>query len=307
MTNVPYATPVLFLVFNRPDTTRKVLEAIRNARPQKLFVAADGPRDDHPRDAERCAEVLQIIEGAVDWECDVRYLKREKNLGCRIAVSAAISWFFQNVGEGVILEDDCLPVPQFFGFCSSLLAHFRDVPRVAHIGGFNCQNGRARGAGSYYFSRYFHVWGWASWRRAWDGYDVDMRDYPEFLASGALENLFERKSVRAFWKDIFDATAAGHVNAWDYQWAYRNFKDDRLAVIPNSSMIENIGFGENATHTSTRVRQDPVVDRAAPEEVTHPQFILPSRAADDFTYRHHLGLGRYHDLKHIAKKALGRV
>lgn len=299
-----YLTPVLFLVFNRPETTERVLEAIRAVKPQRMFVAADGPRPGHAPDRQRCARVLEVVEKGIDWDCDVRYLKRDENLGCRRAVSSAISWFYDAVGEGVILEDDCLPATGFFQFCSVLLERFRDDPRIAHIGGFNCQNGRNRGSGSYYFSRYFHVWGWATWRRAWLGYDVDMHDYRSFVACGGLRDLFDRPSVRDFWKEILDETAAGKVDTWDYQWAYANFKESRLAVVPQRNMVENIGFGTDATHTSSRSRRAPAEERPA-EEIVHPEFMLPSKAADDFTYRHHLHLGLFHDAKHALKRFLG--
>jgi hypothetical protein len=299
-------TPILLLVFNRPETTRRVLEAIRRIVPTRLYVAADGPRSGHERDAGRCAEVRDLVHRGIDWDCDIQYLERETNLGCRRAVSSAITWFFEKVEEGIILEDDCLPAPQFFPFCSNLLARYQDVPRVAHIGGYNCQLGRKRGEGSYYFSKYFHVWGWASWRRAWNGYDVEMHDYQLFIKSGGLENLFDRRSLRAYWRDIFDATAAGVVNTWDYQWVYRNFKDDRLSVVPNINMIENIGFGKEATHTSSHAGRMPAAASGISQEILHPRFILPCKAADDFTYRSHLKLGAFYDGKHIVKRILGR-
>jgi hypothetical protein len=162
-----------------------------------------------------------------------------------------------------------------------------------------------RGKASYYISRYFHVWGWASWRRAWDGFDFEMKDYSEFLAEHGLESLFSRRSIQDFWKDIFDATAAGKVDTWDYQWAYKNFKEDRLAVVPNLNLIENIGFGRGATHTKARSSRMPAVASDFPVEIMHPALILPCAAADDYTYRHQLGLGRFHDLKQFAKRVLG--
>jgi len=298
-------TPVLFLVFNRPEPTRRVLETIRRAAPRRLFVAVDGPRPGNERDASHCPQVLQLIREGVDWDCRIEYLRRETNLGCRAAVSSGISWFFEQVNEGIILEDDCLPSAEFFQFCSSLLEKHRDAQRVAHIGGFNCQLGKRRGTASYYFSRYFHIWGWATWRRAWRGYDVDMRDYPLFLREHGLENLFDRQSLRDYWKDIFDATAAGAVNTWDYQWVYRNLKDDRLAAVPNYNMVENIGYGTEATHTSGGKGATLAAESGIPTQIVHPQIVLPCREADEFTYRRHLRLDRFHDLKQAAKRLLG--
>jgi hypothetical protein len=296
--------PVLLIAFNRPETTRRVLNEIARAAPGRLFVAVDGPREGHPDDRTRCADVLETIRNGIHWKCDAEYLVRKTNLGCGRAPASAISWFFENVEEGIILEDDCLPVPQFFPFCTSLLRRYREESRVAHIGGFNCQSGRKRGDASYYFSRYFHCWGWASWGRAWDGFDVEMKDYPEFLAERRLERLFPRRSVREFWKDNFDEAAHGDGSVWDYQWVYLNFKKDRLAVVPNWNMIENIGFGSGATHTRAHDRRMPAVADDIPSEIVHSTLICPSDLADDYTYRHHLRLGHFHDLKQLVKRLL---
>jgi hypothetical protein len=298
--------PVLFLVFNRPETTRQVLDAIRRAAPERLYVAADGPREGKPGDSSACDEVRRQIRDGIDWNCRTQYLMRDRNLGCRRAVSSALSWFFEQVEEGVVLEDDCLPDPRFFPFCAELLERYRQEPRVAHIGGFNCQFGRKRGEASYYFSRYFHVWGWATWRRAWQGYDVAMSDYPEFLREGGLSSLFDRVSIRDFWKDNFDATYEGRVDTWDYQWVYTNFKHDRLSIVPNWNMVENIGFGAGATHTSGATRRPPPVTPGCSGPLIHPLFVLPHRGADDFTYRHELNMGRFHDVKNSVKRLLRR-
>lgn len=298
-------TPVLFLVFNRPETTRQVLREIRQVAPKRLFVAADGPRPSNPTDPAKCREVLSIIEQGIDWDCKADYLVRKTNLGCGQAVSSAITWFFENVPEGIILEDDCKPAPRFFPFCCELLERYRDVPRVAQIGGFNCQFGRKRGNASYYFSRYFHIWGWASWRRAWEGYDFSMRDYPQFLGERAFESLFDRQAIREFWKYNFDSVFKGQATTWDYQWAYHNFKRDALAIVPNVNMVENTGFGTDATHTFDGSRKQPPVDGSGCRDLIHPSFVLASREADDFTYRNHLKLGRFHEAKQLVKRMLG--
>ncbi len=297
--------PVLLIAFNRPVTARRVLGEISKAAPGRFFVAVDGPREGHPEDQKNCAEVLDTIRDGIRWTCDVQYLIRKTNLGCGKAPAAAISWFFENVDEGIILEDDCLPVPQFFPFCTSLLRRYREEPRVAHIGGFNCQFGRMRGKASYYFSKYFHCWGWASWRRAWAGFDFEMTDYSEYLAGQGLERLFSRRSIQDFWKGNFDEAIHGDGSVWDYQWVYQNFKHDRLAIVPNQNLIENIGFGVGATHTKARNSRMPAVARDNPVEITHPALILPCAAADDYTCRHQLRLGRFHDLKQFAKRVLG--
>lgn len=297
--------PILLIVFNRPETTRQVLDALRPDRPPLIFVAADGPRKGNDRDWTRCAETLDAVRKGIDWPCDVRYRVLEENLGCKLAVSSAISWFFDEVEEGVILEDDCVPAHGFLDFCSQMLDRYRDDGRIGHIGGYNCQYGRRRGPASYYFSRYFHVWGWATWRRAWRDYDVRMSDYPAFLAEQVLDNLFERSSIRSFWMDNFSAAAGSALNTWDYQWVYANLKKGRLAVVPNYNLITNIGYGVDATHTGSGKMRVPTIE-ALPVPLTHPGFALPCRKADDFTYRHELGMGAIHDFKHLVKFVLGK-
>ena len=296
--------PVLLIVFNRPETTLRVLEAVGRARPRRLFVAADGPRHDHPLDKEQCRRTLQAVRDGIHWKCDVEYVVRDRNLGCGRAPASAISWFFQKVEEGIILEDDCVPVDQFFSFCSSLLEKYRKESRVAHIGGFNCQFGRRRGNASYYFSRIFHCWGWASWRRAWSGFDFEMKDYQAFLAEKGLDNLFPRRAIRDFWKENLDQAANGDGSIWDYQWVYKNLKENSLAIVPNWNMVENIGFGEWATHTAAKRDRMPGIPSDIPSELTHPRFIIPDHAADEYTYRRHMKMGMWHETKQVIKRVL---
>jgi len=168
-----FNTPILFLVFNRPNTTQRVFNVIRQVKPKQLFVAADGPRRDKGADEEKCEATREIVK-QIDWDCEVKTLFREENLGCGKAVSSAITWFFENVEEGIILEDDCLPNLDFFGYCEELLDRYRDNREVMFIGGDNFQKGKKWGDASYYFSAYNHVWGWATWKRTWDIYDFKL-------------------------------------------------------------------------------------------------------------------------------------
>ncbi len=166
-------TPVLFLIFNRPDTTTRVFEAIREARPSRLYVAADGPRADKEGEAQRCLETRKITE-AVDWPCEVRRLYREENLGCKLAVSSAITWFFTHEEEGIILEDDCLPDQSFFPFCAAMLERYRDDGRIMMVLGTSLLPPGGGPDADYLFTQYFLIWGWATWRRAWEKYDIEM-------------------------------------------------------------------------------------------------------------------------------------
>jgi hypothetical protein len=246
--NLILTTPVLFLVFNRLDTTKQVFEAIRQAKPPKLFIAADGPRVDRDDEAEDCDTVRQFIMNNIDWECEVKTLFRDQNLGCRVAVSSAIDWFFENVEAGIILEDDCLPHPDFFNFCQDMLEYYRNDESIMHISGANFQFGKQRGDGSYYFSRYAHIWGWASWRRAWQYYDVNMKSFPNFKEQNIIGDIFPDKKIQCRWLEILDKIYSKDpiFNTWDFQWAYTVLLHQGRCITPNCNLISNIGG--SATH-----------------------------------------------------------
>lgn len=235
--------PVLFLIFNRPDTTRQVAEAIRACRPERLFIAADGPRPDRPDDTENCSLArAAALDGR--WECEVRTRFLDANLGCRNAVSSAVDWYFSQVDEGVIIEDDCLPSPDFFRFAASMLEHFRDDEKVMHISGVNFQNGVRRGSADAFFSTIPHIWGWASWRRAWRHYDVEMRDFPTLRNSGKLAaDLPGTPYLKWMLLQMMEGTycKSPYFNTWDVQWHYALAKHGALAVAPNVNLVSNIG------------------------------------------------------------------
>lgn len=276
--------PVLFLVFNRPDTTARVFEAIRRARPERLYVAADGPRPDRVGEDEKVREVRGIVD-RVDWPCEVRTLFREENLGCKRAVSEAISWFFEAEPEGIVLEDDCLPEPSFFRFCGELLARYRDDERVAMISGDNFQFGRQRTDASYYFSRYLHIWGWASWRRAWKHYDVGATAWPTMRDDGWLASLTSSADEARFWSKAFQAVYDGSLDTWDYQWVLAAWSQNMLAAMPETNLISNIGFGSEATHTRGQNAYAEMSTAPMTFPLRHPEIVLPNPQADAFTAR----------------------
>ncbi len=236
-------TPVLFLIFNRPETTRRVFTAIREYRPERLFVAADGPRSGHPGEEERC-RLARAAALACDWPCEVNTRLLPANLGCRNAVSSALNWFFGMVDEGIVLEDDCLPSPDFFRFAGIMLERYRDNPRIMHISGVNFQDGVKRGNSDIFFSTIPHIWGWASWRRAWRNYDVEMSDFLRLNDSGELEKMlpgtpYLRWVLLRMMKQTF--LQSPYFNTWDVQWHYALARHRGLAVAPNVNLVSNIG------------------------------------------------------------------
>jgi hypothetical protein len=242
----PLKTAVLFLVFNRPDTTAQVFDAIRKARPPRLYVAADGPRANREGEAEKVAKVREIAT-AVDWPCEVRTLFRDANLGCKRAVSGALDWFFGEEEAGMVLEDDCLPHPDFFRFCDALLERYAEDERVSVITGDNFQRGLRRGDASYYFSRYNHCWGWASWRRSWRLYDGELSFWSDWKTSADWRERTPDTVERRYWEAIFDRVAHGEIDSWAYPWTASVWYHGGLTATPNVNLVTNIGFGEDAT------------------------------------------------------------
>jgi hypothetical protein len=278
MSEYKTSSPVLFLIFNRPDVTFDVFEKIRSAKPSRLYVAADGPRVEK-NEEELCKETRNIIN-QIDWDCQVKTLFRENNLGCKYAVSSAIDWFFSNEEQGIILEDDCLPSNDFFIFCDMMLDKYRLDSRIRHIGGSNFQNGISRGKDSYYFSKLTHVWGWASWRRSWIDYDVELLKYNSLEINYYFNNVFKNIFLTDAWVNIFNKLIRNEIDTWDYQWSIANFFNNGLSIIPNVNLISNIGFSENATHTKDKNHVFSKIEFGKLESITHPVVIVPDMDAD---------------------------
>lgn len=271
---------VLFLVFNRPDTTRQVFEAIRAAKPPRLYVAADGPRTNRVGEAERCNQVRQIATN-IDWPCELVTLFRDENMGCKNAVSSAISWFLEQEEEGIILEDDCLPSQSFFQYCDELLCHYRFDTRIGMIAGTNMEKTESKKENSYFFSRLVQIWGWATWRRAWATYDKDMVRWHDFQSQNGFGNLGIPKKIAEYVTPSFDQVSAGKIDTWDYQWSFSMISAGMLTVVPTVNMISNIGFGMDATHTTQG--SDDSASRKIKETIfpiTHPQFVMSNENYD---------------------------
>jgi hypothetical protein len=288
----PLKTAVLFLIFNRLDTTKRVFESIRQARPPRLYVAADGHRDSRPGEDVKIMAVRDYVMRHIDWDCEVKTLFREKNLGCKYAVSSAIDWFFDNEEMGIIIEDDCLPHSDFFYFCETLLHRYRLDNRVSVITGNNFQNGQHRGDASYYFSKYNHCWGWASWQRAWSYYQGALPFWSEWSQSKKWTNINPDHVERKYWNKIFNQVVMGKVNSWAYPWTACVWKNNGLTATPNVNLVSNIGFGEEATHTSASNSTLAHIPVKPLGEMTHPDDVVQDLLADKYAFDHAFG-GRY--------------
>lgn len=241
-------SPVLFIIFNRPETTKRVFAEIRKYRPAKLFIAADGPRENKVGEKERCEQAREITEN-IDWPCKVKRLYQKKNLGCKYAVSGAIDWFFENVEEGIILEDDCLPNSSFFTFCEQMLGLYRNNDKVMCVSGDNFLPKKMQKKEGLYFSKYVHIWGWATWKRAWKNYDVEIKNWPKIKRLGLLNKYFDNFIEKVYWFTIFNAVYDKKIDTWDYQFVYHTWKNGGVSAMPNTNLISNIGFDKEALHT----------------------------------------------------------
>lgn len=278
-----FNTPILLVIFNRPETTRKVFESIRSIKPPRLYIAADGPRANIPSDVAKCKAARKVVD-QVDWDCQVKKLFSDSNLNCGVAPSTAFTWFFENEEEGIILEDDCLPSKSFFWFCQEMLERYRTDSRIMHIGGNNFLKGWQRDRDySYYFSRSGHIWGWATWRRAWKLYDFDMKLYEKVKEQGFFNNFFLNPVEKLYRLNKFEKTIArrGHVDWWDYQWDFARYINSGLAIVPQQNLVRNLGFGEDATHTTNNKSNSS--DLALNEidfPLQHPPFVIRDILSD---------------------------
>ena len=272
-------TPVVLIIFNRPDKTQKILEIIRQVKPAKLLVVADGPRSDRPDDVESCQATRSIIN-QVDWQCEILKKYSDVNLGCALSPAQGISWAFEQVEEAIILEDDCIPESTFFRFCEEMLEKYRFDERVMHVSGNNYHPNVQRSDYSYFFSRYTLAWGWATWRRSWEKFDFEMKHWSEIKASGYLKDILEDDRLARNWSKTFQFVYDKNLDCWDFQWLFSCWIQEGLSIIPSVNLVSNIGSGLDATHTAedNNCLHRPTEPLSFP--LNHPSFVIRDAQAD---------------------------
>lgn len=271
-------TPVALFLFKRPDRTRHVFDRIRDVRPTRLFLIADGPLA--PEDQPGCEQARSVVE-AVDWPCEVTRNFAADNLGLKRRIPSGIDAVFGEVDRAILLEDDCLPHTTFFRYCDELLDRYAEDERVMHVAGSQLLR-RPPADASYHFSRYVHIWGWATWRRAWQHFDVELRDWHGLdrdTREARLGSMFAEASERRYWRHVWDNSR--EIENWDAQWSYALLAREGLAATPNRNLISNVGFGSEATNAA----EDPFGIAARPLEgmsfpLTHPASVERDHAAD---------------------------
>jgi hypothetical protein len=304
--------PIAFLVFNRPALTRHVFEAIAAARPSKLLVVGDGPRPDHPEDPGLVAETRAIVD-EVAWPCEVRTCYAEANMGCRLRISSGLDWVFSQVDEAIILEDDTVPHRSLFQFCDAMLERYRSDAEIHQVSGSSPFPPHRFTRDSYYFARCYQIWGWATWARAWSHYDLQMRRWPEVRDTPWLEELLGGATEARIARDIFDATFAGAVPTWDFQWVFSTWLAGGMAIAPAMNLVTNIGYGEFASHEHNA--DHPNANRPAEpmdDPIRHPSTRAVLGTADramwEFTYPSYFG-ARHHEprarIDRLVREAFG--
>jgi hypothetical protein len=302
----PLKIPVALIGFNRPDHLRAVLESLAAVRPAFLFVILDGPRSDREAEAARCLAVRRVFE-EIKWSCQIEWNCAPSNLGCKMRIVTGLDWLFGQVDEAIILEDDCVPAPQFFRFAEELLANYRNDPRVGMIAGSNVGGFAASDGASYWFSRVPACWGWATWARAWKNFDVTMAQWPAFRREGRVSEVFDERIKSDYWTGLLDGTFHNRIDTWDYPWALTLWVAGQLTVVPSSNLVSNIGFGNDSTHTASSSH---AAARRAFDPISfplrHPTCFLPDRRCE----------ARTHEISHGSdvsilmrrwKSALGRL
>lgn len=278
-----YDVPILYIIFNRLDTVKRVFPKICEKQPKQLFIACDGPRLDRNGESEKVREVRDWVLKNVTWECELKTSFQEMNLGCKRNVISAISWFFSHVEYGLIIEDDCLPNDSFFDFEKSMLEMYKDDNRIMMVGGCNNQTEKKFGNADYFFWRYNSTWGWGTWKRAWKLYDEKMTSWRDLKESQIMNYLFPNEEERATWIQQFDTVAFSDFDTWDWQWKYTMLINNGLCILPNYNFIKNIGTDENATHTIGGNFDYPY-DELDIMNITHPTVVMPQLDAEIYGY-----------------------
>lgn len=302
-----FDVPVLFLIFNRPDTTEQVFEQIRKIRPSRFFIAADGPRLSKPGEAELCRKIQDMVLSGIDWECEVKTLFRVTNLGCGPAVSTAISWFFDHVEQGIILEDDCLPAEDFFSFSREILGYYKNDERIMMISGTNMLETWKENLQSYHFSHYGGIWGWASWRRAWNFYDYEIKAWADSEVRARIKDVLVDEKQFRYRAHIFDSIIHDKkAISWDYQWGFSRLLQSGLSIVPSKNLISNIGFGKDATHTKTSHSSLANLKQYTIDfPLKHPKFVIPDRDYDKAFMKKVLNKGSL--IKRVTRKIMASI
>ena len=304
-------TPIVLIIFNRPDLTEKVFKEIRKLRPKRLLVIADGCRPDKQGEKEMCEASRALIDASVDWECEVLKNYSDVNLGSGRRIASGLDWAFSMVEEAIILEDDCLPHPSFFSFCQGLLKRYKDDERIMMISGTNYFGSWIPNNQSYHFSHFAGNWGCATWRRAWRYFDFDFEGLSQAIDANFTRNIFQENGHCLYWEELFQESQKDkdHFNAWDYQWLFARWIQNGLGIVPNRNLISNLGFRLDATNTTDEESPlNALTIEAMQFPLVHPPFIVRDWQLDQMTQQTFFGTYKSKNrIVSIARSIYGKI
>lgn len=266
-------TPVAVFLYRRPEQVRGLMARLQLVRPERVWLVADGPKN--PGEADLCRWAREEAEKAVNWPCEVIRVYAETNLGLRNRLETGLDAVFAREEAAILLEEDCHPTDDFFPFCEAMLERYREEPRAGGISGNCFLPAGAQVKGDYFFSRYLHIWGWATWARAWKGYERARWEWP----AGGLRELFPDagKKETDYWNRVYARVAAGEIDTWDYRWVADLWRRGMFSITPSQNLVANRGFGAGATHT-----RDASVETGIEREASlHPPYRGPARIEAD--------------------------
>jgi GR25 family glycosyltransferase involved in LPS biosynthesis len=275
-------SPVVIIIFQRPELTEKLVSKIGDVRPKDLFIIADGPKN--KTEGTLCAAARKAAE-KIDWDCQVHKIYSSKNMGLRKRVVTGLNQVFEQVDRAIILEDDCIPSEHFFKFCDQMLIKYKDHSNVTTISGNNFLFNKLAIDESYYFSRYPLIWGWATWKRAWKIYDDELLKWPNYKSENALLKIFSNQAIASYWTYIFDKVAGGYINSWAYRWTYSNLFAGGMTIIPSKNLVSNIGYGAQSTHTFFKSRRMGMPTDTLEFPLHHPKQVKLNHKADKIVER----------------------
>lgn len=289
-------TPVIIFVYNRSDCVRQLMGVLQKVKPKILWVVTDGPKE-LIGEREKCLDAIKEVNNAINWKLDLNWIKSDTNLGCRKRMSSGITEVFNHVEEAIFLEDDCIPSLSFFSYCEKMLNQYRDEEKVNSICGSNYQQGKIRAkAHGYYFSRFPAIWGWATWKRVWKSYDVEMSDWANRGTKEFLAQWLPDEVTQEAWRRNFNKTYSGKIDSWDFQFVYTCWKNNSYAIIPDQNLVSNIGFREDATHTKKKNSWSNMPSREI-NWIKVRDKIKPDNLADTWTLNEHFGRRKQLNLK----------
>lgn len=284
-------TPVAIFIYKRTQNLTLIFASLKKIKPKTLYLIADGPKD--------ASEIAQVentrknLELLIDWPCQVHKNYSNTNLGLKKRFNSGINWVFNQEDQAIFLEDDCIPDPSFFRFCDELLEKYKDDERVFSISGNNFQFGKEKSKESYYFSKYPHIWGWATWKRSWEKYDSEMSDWHSRRQTNWLREVTDGFIISKFWKYIFDRLSSGKINTWDYQLTYASFKSRALNIIPSINLVTNVGYGTDSTNIKSLNKTIGVPTVPMQFPLVHPTKMkvdaVSDQAIENLVYLHPLG------------------